>query len=50
MDPTYRQEEINENPIWKRAFYISEMENDMAPMGWSKYIDRAKKELEDEAA
>jgi hypothetical protein len=47
MDPTYNQEEIKANPVWARAFYISEMENDLAPIGWSNYISRAKKEIEE---
>ena len=43
-DPTYVQEIINENPIWKRAFYLSEMKNDNAPLGWSQYIPQALEE------
>lgn len=44
-DPTYNLDEINANPIWKRAFQISEMENDNAPIGWSQFIKRAKAEV-----
>lgn len=47
MDPTYNPEEINANPVWKRAFQLSELENDNAPLGWSKYIPQAQKELEE---
>ena len=39
-------EEINKNPILKRAFQLSELENDNAPIGWSKYIPQALKEEE----
>ncbi len=45
-DPTYRKEDIDANPIWKRAFYLSEMENDNAPIGWSNYIKQAAEDLE----
>jgi hypothetical protein len=45
MDPTYDQKVINKNPVWKRAFYLSEMMNAMAPLGWSKYIPQAEKDL-----
>ncbi len=44
-DPTYNQDEINANRVWKRAFQLSEIENDFAPLGWSSYIPRAAKEL-----
>ncbi len=36
-DPTYVQEEIDANPEWKLAFLLSEIDNDNAPLGWSKY-------------
>ena len=41
-DPTYVREEIDENPEWKVAFVLSEILNDNAPLGWSKYIGTAK--------
>lgn len=41
-DPTYNREEIAKNPEWDLAFVLSEIENDRAPMGWSKYIGTAK--------
>jgi hypothetical protein len=41
-DPTYNTAEINANPIWQLAFSLSEIENDNAPIGWSKYIGTAK--------
>lgn len=46
MDATYDRKEIDSDPISKRAFQISEKENDNAPIGWSKYIPRAKIEIE----
>jgi len=45
MDPTYDKELINQNPVWKFAFELSEIENDLAPLGWSKYIPTAEQEL-----
>lgn len=41
-DPTYRMEEINANPVWKLAFFMSEIENTTAPLGWGGYILLAK--------
>lgn len=41
-DPTYVKENIEANPIWKLAFFMSEIENDHAPIGWGKYILLAK--------
>ena len=41
-DPTYVKEEIDANPEWKLAFLLSEIMNDGAPLGWSKYIWIAK--------
>ena len=41
-DPTYVMDEITANPEWKLAFLISEVLNDHAPLGWSKYIHTAK--------
>lgn len=46
-DPTYIQEEIQRNPIWKLAFTMSEIDNDNAPLGWGKYIRLARWILED---
>ena len=37
-DPTYVTEEIKKNPVWDLAFVLSEIQNDNAPIGWSKYI------------
>lgn len=44
-DPTYDRKQIDANPVWKKAFQLSEMENDSAPIGWAQYIPRAKKLL-----
>lgn len=41
-DPTYDQEKLNCNGVWHIAFIISEMVNDGAPIGWSKYIPIAE--------
>lgn len=41
-DPTYNRNEINVNPEWELAFTLSELMNDDAPFGWSKYIGTAK--------
>jgi hypothetical protein len=41
-DPTYIKTEIDANPEWKLAFFLSECENDHAPIGWGKYIWLAK--------
>lgn len=45
-DPTYVQELININPVWKLAFFMSEIDNDNAPIGWGKYIILARAILE----
>ena len=42
IDPTYVQAEINANPVWELAFVLSEIENDCAPIGWSRYIGTAE--------
>ena len=42
IDPTYNKEDIDNNPVWKLAFWLSEIDNDNAPIGWSKYINIAK--------
>lgn len=41
-DPTYNQEEIQKNPVWQLAFSLSEIQNENAPIGWSRYIFTAK--------
>ena len=48
QDPTFVKSEIDANPIWKRAFLLSEELNDNAPIGWSEYIDLATCEIRDE--
>lgn len=42
VDPTYNQTEIRANPEWDLAFVLSEIRNDDAPIGWSKYISTAR--------
>ena len=37
-DPTYDRKAIEANPAWDLAFVLSEIQNDAAPLGWSKYI------------
>lgn len=44
-DPTYDKELIRHNGEWGIAFIISEMVNDNAPIGWSRYIPLAKEVL-----
>jgi hypothetical protein len=41
-DPTYVKAEIDANPIWRTAFWLSEIHNDGAPIGWSRYIPIAE--------
>lgn len=41
-DPTYVKAEIEANPEWELAFTLSEIMNDNAPIGWSKYCLTAK--------
>lgn len=41
-DPTYVKGDIDNNPIWKLAFRLSEVNNDLAPIGWSRYIPMAR--------
>lgn len=36
-DPTYDKKLIDQNPVWKLAFWMSEIDNDNAPIGWAKY-------------
>lgn len=40
-DPTYIKSDIDANPIWKLAWWLSEIDNDNAPIGWSEYINIA---------
>ena len=40
-DPTYNKEVINKDPITKLAFFLSEIDNDNAPIGWFKYSNLA---------
>jgi len=47
QDPTYDREVISKNGIWNIAFTISEMVNDMAPIGWSKYVPIAEKTVKE---
>jgi hypothetical protein len=41
LDPTYDKTAIEANPEWELAFVLSEIENDNAPLGWSRYIGTA---------
>jgi len=41
-DPTYQRDLIDANPVWQLAFTLSEIENDNAPIGWSRYIGKAE--------
>jgi hypothetical protein len=41
-DPTYTKAEIEANPVWRLAWLLSEIDNDRAPLGWSKYIIMAE--------
>lgn len=41
-DPTYVREDIDANPEWQLAFSLSEILNDNAPLGWSKYVYAAQ--------
>jgi hypothetical protein len=42
IDPTYIAAEIAANPVWQLAFRLSEVDNDNAPIGWSRYIALAR--------
>ena len=44
-DPTYDKKVIEQNGVWHIAFIISEMVNDMAPIGWSKYAPEAEEAI-----
>jgi hypothetical protein len=41
-DPTYVRAEIDANPVWALAFFLSECDNDNAPIGWGRYITMAR--------
>lgn len=41
-DPTYIKSDINDNPIWKLAWQLSEIDNDNAPINWGRYIPMAR--------
>lgn len=41
-DPTYVKAEIDANPAWRRAWELSELFNDNAPIGWSNFIEQAE--------
>ncbi len=41
-DPTYDKREIEANPEWHVAWVLSEIQNDNAPLGWSKYRGTAR--------
>ncbi len=41
-DPTYVETEIEANITWHVAWVLSEILNDNAPIGWSKYIGEAR--------
>lgn len=41
-DPTYDKKAIKKNKVWYVAFVLSEIMNDEAPIGWSKYISTAE--------
>lgn len=41
-DPTYVKKDIEANPVWQVAFDLSEILNDRAPLGWSRYITTAR--------
>lgn len=46
-DPTYEEVVINRYPIWRLAFFLSELYNDNAPIGWSKYAEIAERAIEE---
>lgn len=41
-DPTYIKDEIEANQEWHVAWVLSEILNDNAPIGWSRYIGTAQ--------
>lgn len=38
LDPSYTKAIIDANPVWKLAFWMSEIDNENAPIGWSRYV------------
>ena len=42
MPETYNMEEINKNPVDELAFTLSEIMNDNAPIGWTRYRGHAQ--------
>ena len=50
IDPTYIKEKIDRNPVWKLAFQLSEIDNDNAPIRWSRYIPMAQYVIENYAS
>jgi hypothetical protein len=42
IDPTYDKELIKADPVWYLAWVMSEIENDVAPLGWGRYIRLAR--------
>lgn len=49
-DPTYDKAEIDANPAWKLAFWMSELFNDDAPLGWSAFISSATRQIKEARA
>lgn len=41
-DPTYVRSVIDADPAWRLAFWMSEVDNDAAPLGWGRYIPMAR--------
>ena len=41
MDPTYNKIEIEAKIEWHVAWVLSEIENDSAPVGWSRFLGKA---------
>ena len=41
-DQTYVRADIEANPVWQLAYTLSEILNDNAPIGWSRYISTAE--------
>jgi len=41
-DPTYARDQIEANPEWSLAFFLSECMNDDAPIGWHRYVPVAR--------
>lgn len=41
-DPTYARATIDASPAWRLAFWLSEIDNDTAPIGWFQYVPIAE--------